>query len=403
MNNKQQSIRNEFPMLANSDWVYLDSGATTQKPQAVIDAMTDFYKTQYATVHRGVYRQSQLATDRCESVRQQIADFIGADSKDTIIFTKGTTESINLVAHSFGKSFIKKGQHILISELEHHANIIPWQIIAEEKEASLSIIPINDQGELELDKLDDLLNENVAIVAINHVSNALGTINPIKVIIDKAHRHNIPVLIDGAQAVQHTPVNVTELDADFYCFSGHKLYGPTGIGVLYGKKELLETMPVYQTGGDMVDKVTFEKTTYAPVPQKFEAGTPMIVETIGLGEAVSFITKIGFSHIESHEKALLTYATKQLQMIPELTIIGTAKEKAAVIAFVIDGCPAQDIGVLCDEQGVALRIGHHCAQPVLKHFNIPATIRVSLGIYNTTSDIDTLIKSLKKAISLIKG
>jgi cysteine desulfurase / selenocysteine lyase len=401
VSNKSNSvIRSEFPMLqqemSGASLVYLDNTATTQKPQRVIDRMTKFYNEEYATVHRGIYGLSQVATQNCDDVRSQVKSFINAASDKEIIFTKGTTESINLVAYSYAQTHLSQGQEILISEMEHHANIVPWQICAEQTGAILKVIPMNANGDLDLSVLDSLLSEKTALVAVTHVSNALGTVNDIKTIIDKAHSVGAVVLIDGAQSIAHCEVDVRALDCDFYCFSSHKMYGPTGVGVLYGKEALLNAMRPYQTGGDMIEIVTFEKTTYAELPAKFEAGTPPIAEIIGLGEAISFLQELGLNTIADIEDDLLDYATLKLLAIDGLTIIGTAKKKAAILSFVIEGVHPHDAGSILDHLGIAVRVGHHCAQPIMTFFGVPATIRASLSMYNTKADIDALVIGINK-------
>ena len=397
-------IRQQFPIFEEEvkghRVAFLDTGASAQKPQIVIDAEREVYEKYYANIHRGVYYFSEKSTIEYEAVREIVKEFIGASSSKEIIFTKGTTESINLVAQSYGRMVLNAGDVVIISEMEHHANIVPWQMICEERGAILKIIPINDAGELLLDEYEKLLDEKVKIVAVTQVSNVLGTINDVKFIIDKAHAVGAKVLIDGAQGSVHQPLNVVALDADFYVFSSHKLYGPTGVGVLYGKEALLEAMPPYQTGGDMIDVVTFEKTTFAPLPNKFEAGTPNIAGVIGFGVALKWVESVGFDTIVQHEDALLQYAMEQLKDIPEVRVIGTAKEKAGVISFVVKGIHPHDIGTLLDHEGVAVRVGHHCAQPLMKRMKVPATARMSFGIYNTSEEIDRLIVGLKKIIAL---
>ena len=397
-------IRQQFPIfneeVKGHRVAFLDTGASAQKPQVVIDAEKNVYEKYYANIHRGVYYFSEKSTQEYEAVREIAQRFIKAADAREIIFTKGTTESINLVAQSYGRMVLEKGDVVIISEMEHHANIVPWQMICEEKGADLKIIPINDAGELLLDQYDAMLNDRVKIVSVTQVSNVLGTINDVKYIIDKAHAVGAKVLIDGAQGAVHQPLNVVELDADFYTFSAHKLYGPTGVGILYGKRELLEAMPPYQTGGDMIDVVTFEKTTFAPLPNKFEAGTPNIAGVIAFGTAMKWVEEIGFETIVAHEDALLQYAMEKLAEIPEVRVIGTAKEKAGVISFVVKGIHPHDIGTLLDHEGVAVRVGHHCAQPLMKRMKVPATARMSFGIYSTSEEIDRLIAGLKKIISL---
>ncbi len=399
-------LRDDFPMLKQTmhgkPLIYLDSAATAQKPQAVIDAMSRFYQNSYGTVHRSVYNLCVTATKEYQAARERIQGLLNAAHSEEIIFTRGTTESINLVAYSFGKAFIKPGDEILITEMEHHSNIVPWQLLCEDRGAVLKVAPINDQGELILDEFEKLLTVQTRLVAICHISNALGTVNPLKSLITIAHRKGAKVLVDGAQSTPHMKVDVQDLDADFYVFSGHKLYGPTGIGVLYGKRDLLDVMPPYQGGGDMVDVVTFEKTTYQDLPLKFEAGTPMIAEVIGLGAAVKYVQEIGFESIESWEKQLLQTATEQLESIPGLHIIGTAPKKGALISFTVDDIHPLDIGTLLDLQGIAIRTGHHCTQPVMRHFGVTATARMSMAFYNTLEEVDSFVDSLKHVIKSLK-
>lgn len=402
---KLKHAREDFPMLSKTmhgkPLVYLDTAATAQKPNAVIDAIDDFYREHYGTVHRAVYELSTLSTLNYQKTREKVRDFIHAKEAHEIIFTRGTTESINLVAYSFGKTFIKPGDEILISEIEHHSNIVPWQIMAEDRGAILRVAPVNDLGELDLDAFKKMLNEKTKLVSIAHISNALGTIHPVKEIISLSHKAGAKVLIDGAQACGHLPIDVQDLDADFYVFSGHKLYGPTGIGILYGKEALLEAMPPYQGGGDMIQSVTFQKTTYNVLPLKFEAGTPMIAEVIGLGQSIDYVSKIGLEAISEHEKKLLEMATKELIAIPFLRIIGQAREKAGIISFVHDKAHSLDIGTLLDLKGVAIRTGHHCAQPAMKRFNVESTARASFGLYNTPEEIHYFINSLKDTLRLL--
>lgn len=399
------AIRNDFPILKRKikgkDLVYLDNGATTQKPQQVIDAVSNYYENENSNIHRGVHTLSQEATTKYEASRDLIQEFIGAKHNHEIIFTKGTTDGINLIASSFGRKFLKKGDEIIISAMEHHSNIVPWQMICEEKEAILKVIPINNKGELILSELDKLINPKTKLIAFNHISNTLGTINPIKEIIEKAHKNNALVLIDAAQSVAHTPINVQELDVDFLVFSGHKLFAPTGTGVLYGKEDLLNSLPPYQGGGDMIKEVTFEKTTFNCLPHKFEAGTPNIAGIIGLGAAVEYVQKIGFATIEKQEELLLEYGTKKLLEIEGLKIVGTAANKTSVISFIIDGIHPFDIGTIIDQLGVAVRTGHHCTQPLMTFFKIPGTIRASFSFYNTIEEVDILVNALKRAIKML--
>ena len=397
-------IRKDFPILMkkvhDKNLVYLDNAATTQKPNFVIDRVNKYYTTMNANIHRGVHALSQEATEAFEGARIQIKQFINALGKNQIIFTRGTTESINLVASSYGRANIKEGDEIIISHMEHHSNIVPWQILCKEKNAKLRIIPINDDGELIYEEFEKLVNEKTKLISIVYVSNSLGTINDVKRIINYAHQFNIPVLVDAAQAVNHIKVDVQELDCDFLAFSGHKIYGPTGIGALYGKVELLEAMPPYQGGGDMISKVTFEETTYNELPHKFEAGTPDIAGAIGLGAAIEYVSKIGIENIKDHETSLLEYATKQIAEVPGLRIIGSAKEKTSVLSFVLENIHPHDIGTFLDFEGVAIRTGHHCTQPVMQRFNIPATSRASFAMYNTKEEIDVLVNGLKKIIEV---
>jgi len=401
-----QKLRQDFPLLSKKvkgiTLVYLDSGATAQKPKQVIDAISDYYQTQNANVHRGVHQLSQEITIAYENSRTTVQNHLNAAVSQEIIFTSGTTESINLVASSFGKKYIKSGDEIIISEMEHHSNILPWQILCEEKGAVLKVIPINENGELFIDEYKKLLCSKTKIVAVTHVSNTLGTINPVKEIIELAHEKNIPVLIDGAQAVPHVKVDVQALDADFYCFSGHKLFGPTGVGILYGKEKWLNEISPYQVGGGTIKTVTFEKTEYADLPLKFEAGTPHIAGGIGLAAAIDYVNEIGLENIGAYEHELLEYATFKLLTIEGLRIIGTAKEKASVISFVIEEIHPFDVGTLLDKQGIAVRTGHHCTQPLMEHFGLPGTIRASLVFYNTKEEIDVLVNGIEKAIKMLK-
>jgi cysteine desulfurase / selenocysteine lyase len=399
-----EKIRQDFPALGTKvhgkPLVYLDSAATTQKPKAVLDAMLRYYAEENANVHRGVHLLSQVATQAYESGRTRIRQFLNAAHDREIIFTRGTTEGINLVAQTYGRRYLKAGDEVLITAMEHHSNIVPWQMICEEKGAALRIVPINDAGELLLDEYRRLLSERTRLVAVTHVSNALGTVNPVQDMIMLAHAKGIPVLVDGAQAVPHMPVDVRALDCDFYAFSGHKLFGPTGIGVLYGKAELLEAMPPYQGGGDMISAVSFEKTIYNTLPYKFEAGTPHIAGVIGLAAAIDYVEQIGRDQIAVHEQELLDYGTELLTAVPGLRLIGTAREKAGVLSFTLDGIHAHDIGTILDMEGVAVRAGHHCAMPVMKRFGVPATARASLAFYNTRADLDALAKGIHKVIEV---
>jgi cysteine desulfurase / selenocysteine lyase len=374
----------------------LDNAASAQVPQAVIDAISKYYAHDRANVHRGVHELSQRATDDYENARVEIQRFIGAADHREIIFTRGATESINLVAQSFVRPRLKAGDEIVISAMEHHSNIVPWQMLRDEYGAKLRVAPINDDGELVFAEFEKLLNDRTKLVSVNHVSNALGTVNPVRKIIASAHNRNIPVLLDGAQAIPHMRVDVRELDCDFYAFSGHKLFGPNGIGILYGKRELLEAMPPYQGGGDMISSVTFEKTIYNELPYKFEAGTPNVSGAIGLGAAVRYLNGIGMDRIAAYEKELLDYATQQVSAIPGVRLIGTAKEKASVVSFVVEGVHPHDVGTVLDREGVAVRAGHHCAQPVMQRFHVPATSRASLAFYNTRAEIDALVDAIGK-------
>jgi len=393
-------IRKDFPILDqkvnNHTLVYFDNAATTQRPISVIEIVDEFYEKYNANVHRGVHSLSERATAEFEHARENIRKFINAKSEKEIIFTKGTTESINLVAQSYGQSNIKEGDEIIVSEMEHHANIVPWQMLCEHVGATLKVISMTDKGDLCLDKLDELLSPKVKLLAVGHISNALGTINPIKTIIDKAHAHNIPVLIDGAQGAPHTHIDVQALDCDFYCFSGHKMYGPTGIGVLYGKEALLDAMPPYQGGGEMIKMVSFEKTLFNDLPTKFEAGTPNIAGAIGLSAAIDYINHVGLDNIAAYEKELIRYATEKATAFDGLTIIGQANEKAAILSFILDDIHAHDIGTIVDQYGVAIRTGHHCAMPVMQHFKVAATARASFTFYNTFEEIDQLFYALEK-------
>lgn len=400
------SIRNDFPMLAQSmhgkPLIYFDTAATAQKPKAVIDAINHFYTDAYATVHRAVYELSMQSTLHYQEARRKAAAFLNAKKPEEVIFTRGTTESINMVAYSFGKAFIKPGDEVLITEMEHHSNIVPWQILCEDRGAVLKVAPIDDRGQLIMDEFKKLLNKKTKLVSVAHVSNALGTVNPIKEIVNLAHGVGAKVLIDGAQAAPHLKIDVQAIDADFYVFSGHKLYGPTGIGILYGKEELLNAMPPSQGGGDMIEHVSFEKTTYNVLPMKFEAGTPMIAEVVGLGAAIDYVNALGLDKIHAYEKSLLDRATKGVAGIKGLKIIGTAADKGAILSFTVDGVHHLDIGTMLDLRGIAIRTGHHCAQPVMKHFGITGTARASFSFYNTEAEIDSFIRSLDEVVSLLR-
>lgn len=398
--------RKDFPILSrqinNKPLVYFDNGATTQKPQVVIDAVSHYYEHLNANIHRGVHTLSQEITVAYEDARIKVQQHLNAAHSHEIIFTKGTTDAINLVAHSFGKKYLTSGDEILISAMEHHSNIIPWQQLCEEKGCELKVIPISDSGEILMDAFEELLTSKTKIVAITHVSNTLGTINPVKDMITCSHRKGIPVLIDGAQAVPHLAVDVQDLDADFYCFSAHKLFGPTGVGVLYGKENFLNELPPYQTGGGVILSVDFQKTTFAPLPLKFEAGTPHIAGGIGLAAAIDYVNQIGLNNITTYEHYLLEHATNRLQEIEGVKIIGNANKKAAVISFVVDSCHPLDVGTLLDKQGIAVRTGHHCTQPLMKLLGIPGTVRASFAFYNTIDEIDVFAEALKKTIRLLK-
>jgi cysteine desulfurase / selenocysteine lyase len=393
-------IRRDFPILARDvrgkKLVYLDNAATSQKPRAVIDAITRYYEQENANIHRGVHFLSELATSKHDRAREAVRGFINAADVKELIFVRGTTEAINLVAQTYGRTNVGSGDEVLITAMEHHSNIVPWQILCEEKGAKLRVAPINDAGELILDEFAKLLGPHTKIVAVAHVSNALGTVNPLAQIIELAHKKNIPVLVDGAQAVPHMQVDVQALDCDFYTLSSHKMFGPMGIGVLYGKADLLEAMPPYQGGGDMISSVAFDRTVYNKVPHKFEAGTPDISGPIGLRAALEYINRLGMDNIERHEHELLEYATEKVSAIAGIKLIGTAKEKAGVLSFVMEGVHPHDVGTILDQQGIAIRTGHHCAQPVMQRFGVPATARASFGLYNTKEEIDVLANGIKK-------
>ncbi len=408
MNNVAQydvvSIRNDFPILGKQvhgkPLVYLDNAASSQHPVQVIDAVKDLYESGYSNIHRGVHQLSQDATKAYENARATVRGFINADCMHEIVYTRGTTESINLVAQSFARPRLQKGDEILITHMEHHSNIVPWQILCEQTGAVLKVVPISDAGELEMDRFAELLGDRTKLVSVVHVSNALGTVNPVQEIIDMAHAQGVPVLVDGAQAVPHIPVDVQALDCDFYAFSGHKIYSPTGIGVLYGKEKLLNEMPPYQGGGDMILSVSFEGTTYNTLPYKFEAGTPNIAGAIGLGAGIDYVQKVGLGAIAAHEHGLLEYATSKLKQIDGLRIIGEADQKAGVLSFVLDAAHPHDIGTMLDAEGVAVRTGHHCAQPVMDRFGVPATARASFAMYNTFQEIDVLADAIVKTIGM---
>jgi cysteine desulfurase / selenocysteine lyase len=399
-------IRADFPILSRKvngkPLIYFDNGATAQKPQVVIDVLEKYYKEQNANIHRGVHTLSQEMTLQYENARKTIQNHLNAEFPHEIIFTKGTTDSINLVASSFGKKYISKGDEVIITTIEHHSNILPWQQLCEEKGAFLKIVPVNAEGDLILSEYKKLLNEKTKIVAVTHISNTLGTITPLKEIIGLAHKKNIPVLVDGAQAVPHMKVDVRELDADFYCFSGHKIFGPTGVGILYGKEKYLNAMPPYQVGGGTIKSVSFEKTEYADLPLKFEAGTPHIEGGIGLAAAINYVNEIGLDKISLYEHELLLHATEELQKIEGVKIIGTAKNKASVISFIVEGLHPFDVGTIIDQLGVAVRTGHHCTQPLMTFYCIPGTIRASFAFYNTIEEIDVFIDALKRAIKMLR-
>ncbi len=386
--------RRDFPILQTEGFVFLDSAASAQKPQCVIDAIADCYNHDYANIHRGIYELSARATANFEAVRETARRFIGAAEAREIIFVRNTTEAINLVASTYGRQNVGPGDEVLITTMEHHSNIVPWQMLCEEKGAILRVAPIDDRGTLMLDEFEKLLGPRTKIVAVAHISNALGTVNPVAELTRLAHAYGAAVVIDGAQAVPHYPVNVSDLDCDFYALSSHKVFGPTGVGVLYGKASLLESMPPYQGGGSMIQTVTFEKTTYADLPQRFEAGTPDIGGVAGFGAALDYVTHLGLDAIESHERELLAYATDALAEIPGLRLIGTAPQKAAILSFSLDGVHPHDVGSILDHEGIAVRSGHHCAQPVMERFGVPATVRASLALYNTREDVDALVRAL---------
>lgn len=400
-----EKIRSDFPILQTKIYgqplVYLDNAATTQKPDVVMQAMDNYYKEYNSNVHRGVHFLSQKATDAFELVRRKVQAYINAEHEHEVIFTKGTTEAINLVASSFGKRFIKPGDSVIISSLEHHSNIIPWQMMCEDRGATLKVIPINDRGELMMDAYEKMLDETVKLVAVTFVSNTLGTVNPVKDIIEKAHAQNIPVLLDAAQAIQHIGIDVQDLDVDFLAFSAHKIYGPTGVGILYGKEKWLNEMPPYQGGGEMIKTVTFEKSTYNVLPFKFEAGTPNVADVIGLGAAIDYVNGLGLDFIREREQQLIDYAIKGLKTVEGLRFIGEATERAASISFLLGNHHPFDVGELLDKQAIAVRTGHHCTEPLMNIFKIPGTVRASFAFYNTEAEIDKLVKGLKKAALLL--
>jgi cysteine desulfurase/selenocysteine lyase len=401
-----EAVRKDFPILSQTvhgrPLVYLDNAATSQKPHSVINAEIDFYRSECSNIHRGVHQLSERATKHYEEARGKLRRFINAADEKEIIFVRGATEGINLVAQTYGRMHVGRDDEIVISAMEHHSNIVPWQMLCQEKGANLRVAPINTRGEFLFDAFEKILGPRTRLVAVTQVSNALGTVNPIRRIVDLAHQRGVPVLVDGAQAVQHLAVDVRQLGCDFYVFSGHKMYGPTGTGVLYGRAELLEQMPPYQGGGDMISSVTFEKTTYNRLPYKFEAGTPNIAGGIGLGAAVDYLEWLGLERIAAHERDLLAYATERLSSLPQLRIIGTAAEKASVVSFVIEGIHPHDIGTIIDQEGIAIRTGHHCAQPVMDFFGIPATARASLALYNTREEIDALVEGIRKVTEVFQ-
>ena len=402
--NNIEQIRQDFPILNETvhkhKLVYLDNAATTQKPLSVIKKIEEGYTRQNANVHRGVHFLSQMATEAHEDARKTVQNFLGAEHSHEIIFTRGTTESINLVAYSFGETFLKEGDEIIVSEMEHHSNIVPWQLLRTRKNITIKVIPFNEKGELDLSVFETLFSERTRLVAVNHVSNVLGTINPVKQIIETAHSHNVPVLIDGAQSVPHISVNVKDLDVDFYVFSGHKIYGPTGMGVLYGKEKWLDAMVPYQGGGEMIAQVSFENTTFNELPYKFEAGTPDFIGSTALAEAIRYVQNIGMDEIAAYETYLLNYATEKLKNLGYIRIFGTSEHKSAVISMQVGNIHHYDIGTLLDKLGIALRTGHHCAQPIMKHFGIEGTLRASFALYNTTEEIDALIAGIQRVKQL---
>ena len=401
-----EAVRRDFPILSikvyGKPLVYLDNAASAQKPQAVIDAERDVYERGYANIHRGVHWLSVHATDAYDAAREKARAFLNARDAKEIVFVRGTTEAVNLVAQTYGRAHVQPGDEVLITGLEHHSNIVPWQLLCEEKGATLSVARLTDSGEVNLASLEKLLSPKTKIVAIAHLSNALGTVLPVAEIVKRAHARKIPVLVDGAQAAPRMPVDVQALDCDFYAFSSHKIYGPSGVGVLYGKADLLEAMPPYQGGGDMIRSVTFEKTTFNTLPYKFEAGTPNIAGGIAFGAALDYVTRLGLPAIAAHEHDLLTYATQRLSEIPGLTIVGTAREKAGVLSFVLERVHPHDIGTVLDREGIAIRTGHHCAQPVMDRFGLPATARASFGLYNTRGEVDALVAGIHKVIGMFR-
>jgi cysteine desulfurase/selenocysteine lyase len=399
-----EKVRKDFPVLSREvngkPLVYLDNAASSQVPQAVIDRTSKYLQEEHSNIHRGVHYLSQHATTAYEAAREKVKRFINAPDVNCCIFVRGCTEGVNLVAYSYGKGFIREGDEIVISQMEHHSNIIPWQVVAEERGAKIRVIPMNERGELIIDEYENLLNERTKIVAVSHVSNSLGTVNPIKEMIATAHKFGVPVCVDAAQSVPHMPVDVQDLDADFFIFSGHKMFAPTGSGIVYGKREWLDKMPPYQTGGSQIRTVSFEKTTYAPLPAKFEAGTPAIAAGIGLGASIDYLNSIDFATAAAYEHELLEYATQRMSDVSGVRIIGTATEKASVLSFEIEGVHPHDIGTILDQQGIAIRAGHHCAQPVMNFFDVPATARASFAFYNTKEEVDKLAEAVQKVIEV---
>ncbi len=400
------AIRKQFPVLERKvkgrNLVYFDNAATAQKPQVVIDALVNYYHQYNANIHRGIHSLAEEATAAFEATRDTVKEFINAKYREEIIFTRGVTEGINLVAATWGRQNIKEGDEIIISGMEHHSNIVPWQMLCLEKKAKLKVIPVNDNGELMMSEFEKLITQKTKLVSIVHASNSLGTINPVKDIIEIAHQHNIPVLVDGAQSSVHLNIDVQDMDCDFFVLSSHKIYGPTGVGVLYGKKELLEEMPPYMGGGEMIKEVTFERTTYNDLPYKFEAGTPNIADTVAFKAALDFVNEVGKENIRKHEEALTKYAMEKLSKIDGVRLIGTAKHKTSVVSFVVDGVHPQDMGIILDNYGIAVRTGHHCCQPLMNRFEIPGTIRASFAMYNTKEEVDELVKGVEKAIKMLK-
>jgi len=395
-----ERVRADFPILAGTmrgkPLVFLDSAASAQKPQAVIDAISEVYATRYANVHRGVYELSERATDAFEAAREKVRAFLNAPAAREVVFVRGTTEAINLVAATFGRARVGPGDEVLITHMEHHSNIVPWQLLCDEKGAKLRVAPIDDRGALDVEAFAKLLTPRTKLAAVTHVSNALGSVNPVRELVDRAHAAGVPILVDGAQAVPHQRVDVQALGCDFYAFSSHKVFGPSGVGVLWGRAEHLEAMPPYQGGGEMILTVTFEGSTWNEIPHKFEAGTPDIAGVVGLGAALDYVEALGLDAIADHERALLAYATDALLSVPGLRLVGTAPHKAAVLSFVLDGVHPHDVGTILDREGIAVRTGHHCAQPVMQRFGVPATARASLALYNTRSDVDALVAGLAK-------